>query len=115
MQAQAEFTAPVLVDEAIARVLSAEQSARTAVESFAAEAERLRDGARVRARAIAERGAERAATVHRRTDAAIRRRIAQLNAERQALSRSTEADAREPARLAHALERLVADLVEGTE
>ena len=60
------------VDQAIVRVLDAEQSARDAVAQCAVDAEFLRQEAKARARAIAERAAERVARAHQWTDAALR-------------------------------------------
>ncbi len=62
------------VDQAIVQVLHAEQSAREAVAQCAMDAELVRQNARMRARAIAERAAERVARAHQWTDAALRPR-----------------------------------------
>jgi hypothetical protein len=102
------------VDEAIARVLVAEQTARTAVAACARDAESIRQSARSSARRIAERGAERVAAVHRWTDAAIRSRIDALNRERAALLRPAAALPDEPARIARALDCLVEELSGGS-
>ena len=105
-------TAPV--DEAIARVLEAERSAREAVARSAEDAEAMRQAARARAHAIAERAAERAAAVHRWTDAAIRARIDELNRERASLQQPAGPAADEPQRLARALDRLADELAGGS-
>jgi hypothetical protein len=98
------------VDEAIVRVLHAEQSARDAVALCAADAERVRQAARARARAIAERAAERVARVHTWTEAALQAEVARMNRERAALQRPAPPDPEEPARLARALDRVAAEL-----
>lgn len=103
------------VDEAIARVLQAEQSARAAVAQCALDAERLRQDARARARAIAERAAERVARVHEWTQAALRAEIGRLEAERAALRQPAAPDPSEPARIARALECLASELSGGEE
>lgn len=107
----AAATAPV--DDAIARVLEAERSARAAVAQCAEDAESMRLAARARAHAIAERAAERAAAVHRWTDASIRARIDELNRERTSLLRPADPVADEPQRLARALDRLADELAGG--
>lgn len=115
MAAYPDAHTPLTVDDAITRVLAAEQSARAAVESCCADAESVRKAARDRARAIAERAAERAAAVHRWTDAAIRSRIEALNRERAALREPAAPPPDEPARIVHALEHLVEELSKGSE
>lgn len=114
MSAPIDTTSAVHVDAAIVRVLQAEQAARAAVDQYVAEAEQIRESARLRARAIAERGAERVARVHRWTDAAIRERVEALARERAALKAPEAPDATEPERIAGALERLAAELTGGT-
>lgn len=103
------------VDQAIARVLQAEQSARAAVAQCAVDAERLRQDARVRAKAIAERAAERVVRVHERTQAALRAEIERLETERAALRQPAAPDPDEPARVARALECLATELSGGEE
>ena len=115
MAALVDATSAARVDEAIVKVIEAEQSARAAVEQYAVDAERLRESGKVRAHAIAERAAERVTRVHRWIDARIRDRVEQLNAERAALQRPTPPDPDEPARVARALDRLAAELGGGTE
>jgi len=101
------------VDGAIMRVLQAEQAARAAVVQDAAHAERLRDDARQRARAIAERAALRVARVHQRVDAAITERLEHIRRQRAALTDAPPDDGAESARLERALDRLAAELTEG--
>jgi len=103
------------VEEAIMRVLAAEQGARAELQRCAAEAERIRHDARSRARRIAERAAERVAAVHRSVDFSIRERIETLNGQRRDLLRGAAVGTDEPERLARALDRLAADLGDGTE
>ena len=102
------------VDDAIARVLEAEQTARVAVGLCSEQAAALRQTARTRAHAIAERAAERAAAVHRWTDASIRTRIDELNGERAALQQPVGPTPDEPERLARALDRLAEELAGGS-
>lgn len=101
------------VDEAIMRVLQAEEAARIAVTDDAAQAERLREEARQRAHAIAERAAVRVARVHGLMDAAITRRLAHIERERAALKDAHPDESAESARMARALDRLAAELAEG--
>jgi vacuolar-type H+-ATPase subunit H len=103
------------VDQAIVRVLHAEQSAREAVAQCAVDAELLRQEARARARAIAERAAERVARAHRWTDAALRSEVERLNQQRAALQQPAPPDPEEPARVARALDRLSAELTGSSE
>jgi flagellar biosynthesis/type III secretory pathway ATPase len=103
------------VDEAIVRVLEAEQAARAAVVQYTSDAEEIRAQARIRAHAIAERAAGRVARVHHWIDAAIRLRVDQLNGERSALHGAEPLDPDEPARVARALDRLAAELSGGAE
>jgi hypothetical protein len=110
MAAHVETTLTSMVDDAIARVLHAEQAARDAVAQCAADAERMRQDARARAHAIAERAAARVARVHRWTDDAIRTRVDRLNRERETLRQPIEPDPGEPARLARALDQLAAEI-----
>ena len=110
-----DTTDTLRVDQAIVRVLQAEQSAREAVARCAADAERLRQDARARGRAIAERAAERVARVHAWTEAQLRSEIERLNAQRQALLQPAPPDPDEPARVARALDRLAAELTGDTE
>jgi hypothetical protein len=110
MAAHADATPSARVDECISRVLTAEQVARATVEACAAEAADIRTQAQQRARAIAERAAERVARVHRWADRTIRSRTEQLTAERALVQQTEPPDPAEPARLAHALDRLAAEL-----
>ena len=104
---------PLSVDAAIMRVLEAEQTARAQVLECAAEAEQIRQSGRATAHQIAERAAERVASVHRIVDAAIRARIAELNRQRDALKQAPEPIAGEPERISLALDRLAAELGDG--
>jgi hypothetical protein len=103
------------VDQAIVRVLHAEQSAREAVVQCAVDAEVLRQQARARARAIAERAAERVARAHQWTDATLRSEIGRLNQLRAALQQPAPPDPDEPARVELALDRLSAELTGSNE
>lgn len=114
MAAHAGATSAARVDEAIVRVLEAEQTARAAVLQYASDADEIRTQARARAHVIAERAAERVARVHRWTDAAIRERVDRMNSERSALQGAEPVDPEEPARVAQALDRLAAELSGGT-
>jgi vacuolar-type H+-ATPase subunit H len=115
MTAQLITPTSLAVDEAIMRVLEAETSARAAVEQCVADADEIRQDARVRARAIAERAAERVAKVHRWMDASIKGRVEHLNLERASLQQPATPNPEEPARLARALDRLAAELSGGRE
>ncbi len=96
------------------RVLDAEQSARAQVRQCAEEAERIRQEARVQARRIAERAAERVAAVHRLVEASIHARIEALEQQRLALLAPSVASADEPDRISRALDRLAAELGDGS-
>jgi hypothetical protein len=110
-----DTTDTLRVDQAIVRVLQAEQAVRAAVAQCAADAERVRQDARARGRRIAERAAERVARVHDRTEAALRAEIERLNRQRAALQQPAPPDPDEPAQLARALDRLAAELTGGAE
>jgi vacuolar-type H+-ATPase subunit H len=115
MPAHSQNSTTLAVEEAIIRVLEAERTARAEVDQCAADAEQIRQEARLRARLIAERAAERAARVHRWMDASIRTRVEELNLERASLQQPAMPHPEEPARLARALDRLAAELSGGTE
>jgi vacuolar-type H+-ATPase subunit H len=108
--AHVDTTDTLQVDEAIARVLHAEQSARDAIAQCTIEADRLRQDARTRARAIAERAALRVARAHEWTEAGLRAQIDRLNEQRAALLQPPLPDTDEPARVARALDWLAAEL-----
>jgi hypothetical protein len=101
-----------LIDSAIARVLAAEAAARESVALCASQAEVRVQQAHERARAIAERGAARAARVHEWTAAAIARRLAEIESQRLALAAHAAATEGERQRLRDAVERL-ADMLAG--
>jgi vacuolar-type H+-ATPase subunit H len=107
---EVDTTDTLRVDQAIVQVLHAEQSARDAVAQCAVDAERLRQDARARAHAIAERAAERVTRVHQWTDAALKAAIERLNQQRAALQQPAPPDPEEPARVARALDRLSEEL-----
>lgn len=113
LERKSEGASSERVDAAIMRVLQAEQAARAAVTADAAQAERLRDGARQRAHAIAERAALRVARVHRAMDEAIAQRLEGIQSERALLSEARSDESAESARMTRALERLAAELTEG--
>jgi len=115
MPAHSQTPTTLAAEEAIIRVLEAERSARAEVEQCATDAEQMRQEARLRARAIAERAAERAARVHRWMDVSIRTRVEELNLERASLQQPAMPNPEEPARLVRALDRLAAELSGGTE
>lgn len=96
------------------RVLGAEQAARAEVKQCAADAENVRLAARARARRIAERGAERVATVHHIVDASIRTRIDDLERQRLAVLQTAVAAIDEPDRIARALDQLATELGDGS-
>ena len=101
------------VDAAIARVLDAERVARDAVMEAEAEAVRLNEDARARARTIAERCERRIRSVLAVHDAHVAERIAMLDAEAASLGRPHMLDADETARLARAVEALADELIRG--
>ena len=96
------------------RVLDAERSARAEVRQCLEDAERIRQEARVQARGIAERAAERVAAVHRLFEASIHARIAALEQQRLALLAPSVAGADEPDRISRALDRLATELGDGS-
>jgi enoyl-CoA hydratase/carnithine racemase len=114
MAAQPQAPIHVAVDEAIMRVLGAEQAARTEVKQCAADAEAVRQSARAQARRIAERGAERVAKVHRIVDTSIRARIDDLERQRLAVLQTPAESIDEPGRVRCALDRLAAELGDGS-
>jgi vacuolar-type H+-ATPase subunit H len=109
MDARVDLPASSEVDEAIMRVLTAEQAARAEVERCKRTADQTLEDANRRAREIAERAARRAARVHRWTEAAIAARVAALEAQRAELLRSA-GDEDDGAALARAVERLADEL-----
>lgn len=113
--ATSDATSAARVDDAIMRVLQAEQAARAAVRRAAIEADDLRAAARERAHAIAERAAVRVARVHRSMDAAIAARLDELQRQRTALSAAPAEDPTESARVARALDRLAMELLESAQ
>jgi hypothetical protein len=115
MQSPVEITSAAVVDDAIARVLAAEQAARQAVLQVSRDADAVRERARSRARAIAERAAGRVARVHQWTDATIQARVGAIDGQLGALRHGAASNAPESTLLAQALDQLVADLVEGIE
>jgi len=114
MPADTHAATPDAVDAAIMRVLGAEQAARGEVQRCAAAAEQMRQNARTQSRQIAERAAERVARVHRAVDASIHARIDALERQRRALLEPSAAGADEPKRIASALDRLAAELGDGS-
>jgi hypothetical protein len=114
MPADTHAATPHAVDAAIMRVLGAEQAARGEVQRCSAAAEQLRQDARTQSRRIAERAAERVARVHRAVDASIHARIDALEQQRRALLEPSATGADEPERIASALDRLAAELGDGS-
>lgn len=100
------------VDEAIARVLAAEQAARRDIEQCEHEARQRVQQAQATAHRIAERAARRVARVHLWTDATIAARSAELNAARTALATADFSRPGEAARLERALKLLAGELAE---
>lgn len=96
----------VAVEAAIARVLAAEADARIAVEDARDAAEARAEAVRAASRSIAQRTLSRIASVRTEFDRRIAARVAELNAEAEALA---GAPTPSPAELA-ALERALAAL-----
>jgi hypothetical protein len=100
------------VDAAIARVLAAEQAARQSIEQCEAEARRRVQAAQLKARAIAERAAQRVARVHHWTDFTIAVRAQALDAERESLAHADLARTGEADRVVRTLEQFARELAE---
>lgn len=98
------------VEEAIQRVLRAEQQAGRQIAECMAEAQRRLQVAHARARAIAERAGRRTAEVHRIAAARLAEQLDAIERERQALSRHGDHDPNDLQRLRSAIERLAAAL-----
>jgi chromosome segregation ATPase len=110
--ADARWSDAAEVEAAIASVLEAERAAGAAVETCAAQAQARVQQARDRARAIAERAAQRTAHVRRVSAARLEARLAAVERERQALGRHTDTGAGDLQRLQAAINRL-ADVLAG--
>lgn len=100
-------------EAAMARVLAAERDARAAIEETARGAQRLREDARLRAKAIAAAAARRVAAVR----GAMERRLAQsleriATLEREALA-AGDLEPSDHRRLERAIERHAAELSSG--
>jgi hypothetical protein len=97
------------IDQAIARVLAAEEAAQWSVARAATEAAQLREGARETARAIAQRTERRVRAVRARYEDRIASRVAALDGELPAPTRHV-VDAEQTARLERALAFVAAEL-----
>lgn len=111
--ADARWSDAADVEAAIASVLEAERTARAAVETCAAQAQARVQQARDRARAIAERAAQRTARVRRVSAARLDARLAAVESERRALDRGSDADAGDLQRLQAAIDTLADALAGG--
>lgn len=98
------------VEAAIAGVLEAERAAGAAIESCAAQAQARVQQARDRARAIAERAAQRTACVRRIAAERLAERLAALERERVALGEHSDPDAGDLQRLQAVIDRVAATL-----
>lgn len=94
-------------------MLEAERAARAAVETCAAQAQARVQQARDRARAIAERAAQRSTRVRRVCAARLDARLAAVESERRALDRGSDADAGDLQRLQAAIDTLADALAGG--
>ncbi|MFZ5539099.1 MAG: hypothetical protein ACOY5V_05095 [Pseudomonadota bacterium] len=112
--ADARWSDAAEVEAAIASVLEAERAAGAAVEACAAQAQARVQHARDRARAIAERAAQRTARVRHVCAAQLAARLAAIEHERQALARGTDADPADLQRMQAAIDEL-ADALAGGE
>jgi vacuolar-type H+-ATPase subunit E/Vma4 len=111
--ADARWSDAADVEAAIASVLEAERTARAAVETCAAQAQARVQQARDRARAIAERAAQRTARVRRVSAARLDARLAAVESERRALDRGSDAGADDLERLQAAIDTLADALAGG--
>ena len=98
------------IDEAIGRVLQAEQAARAAVAQCARDADALLQQARESARAITERAAARIARAQGWAQARLRTRLAGIEQARALLSEPAAAEAPPAARLDAVIARLAEEL-----
>ena len=97
-------------EAAMARVLAAESKARDALESSRREAARTLHEARTTSKAIAATAARRISAVRSAMERRLAERLAILETQERAALASGEVDAAERERLAHAVERLAAEL-----
>lgn len=98
------------VEQAIERVLRAEQEAGRQIAECMAEAQRRVQLAHARAGAIAERAGRRTAEVRRLAAARLAEQLDAIERERQALLRHADHDPADLQRLQSAIERLAAAL-----
>jgi hypothetical protein len=98
------------IDAAIASVLQAEETARTAVARCAADADGRVQAARDGARAIAERAARRIARVHAFAEEKLQTRLAEIEQARSALGQSMPALTATPDHLRVVIAQLAAEL-----
>jgi hypothetical protein len=101
------------VEAAVARVLQAEQQARSAIEAARAEAAHIAEQARASARAWAERARARMARGQSAVERQLQAELAAIEAEACALPEHDEPEAAEIERLEVALQALAAALTGG--
>lgn len=100
------------VDDAVARVLSAEQKARESLARAENEAALLAEAARAAQRALAERTRRRTLRVREAFARDVQARLRAIAREARELDSHQEPDADELARLSEAVQRLAAELSE---
>lgn len=109
MRKSAQFT-EVAVEAAISDVLTSRRNALDAVAHAAGDAERVADEARKTSRRIAERADRRIRKLRLAFDAAIRAKIAVIDAEAAAQDAAHELTPSDMTQLAHAVEALCDEL-----
>lgn len=112
-QVSAISTPEPVVDAAFAQVLQAEQTARAAVQAARAQADEIAEHARAQARSRAERTRRRVAAVRAAFEAALQSELKGLADEAEALAVVTPLVTNDDERVAHAVQRLAAQLAGG--
>jgi regulator of protease activity HflC (stomatin/prohibitin superfamily) len=110
-----ELPPTVVVEDAINRVLTAEQEARAAVDECRGKAQAILEAARGRSRQILERGEEYIARARARSDATVEGRLADLKAAAAGLSDVALVDEGRMARVRQLVPALVRELIGGEE
>jgi vacuolar-type H+-ATPase subunit H len=102
---------PSEADDAINRVLQAEQTAQADITECRRQALAILREARVRSRAVTERADRRISHIHRLCDAALERELARLAAEARSLAAPPRLTPELAARLDRALGQLVTEIL----
>ena len=100
-------------EAAMARVLAADREARAALEQSRRTAAHMLREARAAAKLVSARAASRVNAVRAAMARRLAARLAQLDAEERGAIAAGALDPQERARLAHAVERLAAELAGG--